>query len=251
MMSWLFFVFCFSPFCRGFLLDSSTPVQPGNLMNEDRYDALLKLFMDERKARMQLQNYVITQQHKIDALISLPDRMGKVENATYKITNFENSAATLSTNFSQLERKYESLQRRQNQLESKLKTSENRTLHLEEELFRLKQVKAINQLQKLANLQQEVQTVQNNINSLTVTSQARGQDMIAMYTDLTANKQKIVILENDQKQMNVNISMLVKSFGDNMTLFESSVSALENHNLVVNSTLMDIIEHDRHSKYNC
>lgn len=177
--------------------------------------------------------------------------MGKVENATNKITNFENSAATFSTNFSQLERKYESLQRRQNQLESILKTSENRTLHLEEELFRLKQAKAINQLQKLANLQQEVQTVQNNINFLTVTSQARGQDMIAMYTDFTANKQKLVILENDQKQMNVNISMLVKSFGDNMTLFESSVSALENHNLVVNSTLTDIIEHDRHSKYNC
>lgn len=67
----------------------------------------------------------------------------------------------------------------ENQLKSKLKASENRTLQLEEELSSLKQVKAINQLQNLANLQQHFQTVQNNIYSLTVTSQARGHDMIS------------------------------------------------------------------------
>lgn len=70
MISWLFFVFSFSLFCNGFLLDKNTQRLSGNLMNEDRYDALLKLFMDERKARLQLQNYVIKQQQKIDTLDS-------------------------------------------------------------------------------------------------------------------------------------------------------------------------------------
>ncbi|CAG2229769.1 unnamed protein product [Mytilus edulis] len=213
-------------------------------MNEDRYDALLKLFMDERKARLQLQNYVIKQQQTIDTLISLPGRMEKVENLTNKIAYVENSTASFSEKCSQLERKYEILQHKLTQLGSKLKTSENHTVQLEEELSSLRQVKAINQLQNLANLQQKVQIVQNNVNSLTVTSQARGQDMISMYKDLTVNKQKIVMLENDHKQINVNMSVIERTLKDNMTFFESSVNALEKNNLVINRTLEEINEHN-------
>lgn len=246
MISCFFFVFSFSSFCNGFLLDTNTQGLSGNLMNEDRYDALLKLFMDERKARLQLQNYVIKQQQKIDTLDGLPERMEKVENVTDKISNLENSTASIGEKYSKLKRKCESLQYRQNLLESKLKAAENHTVHLEEELSSLRQVKAINQLQNLANLQQQMQTVQNNVNSLIVNSQARGQDMISMYKDLTVTKQKIVMFENDQQQMNINISVIEQTFKDNMTLIESSVNALQNQNLVVNSTLEDIIEHNRH-----
>lgn len=70
--------------------------------------------------------------------------------------------------------------------------------------------------------------------------------MISMYKDLKVNKQQLVMFENDRKQMNGNISVLKQTFHDNMTLIESSVNALENHNLVVNSTLEDIIGHNRH-----
>lgn len=258
MISWLFCVFCVIPFHSGFLLDTNQQGQSGNLMNEDRYDALLKLFMDERKARLQLQNYVIKQQQKIDVLINLPDRMEKIENTTKTITNFdnfENSSTSISSKYNQLERMYETIEQRQNKLEIKLKASENRTLQLEGELSRLKQVTAINQLQNLANVQQEVESVKHNVNSITVTSHARGQDMISMYQDLTGNTHKLASLENEQKQMNDNISTLEKTLNENMTIFESNVyqnmsqtigSALVNQNLMVQSQLQKINERNTH-----
>lgn len=62
MISLLFFLLWLTNCCGAFLLDTNTPGQSGIGLNEDRYDALLNLFMDERKARLQLQHYVIQQQ---------------------------------------------------------------------------------------------------------------------------------------------------------------------------------------------
>lgn len=84
-------------------------------------------------------------------------------------------------------------------------------------------VKSINQLQSVSNLQNLVHTMQNDVNSLSVNSQARGQDMNSMYKDLTLNKQMLTTLEDGLTKLTVNISILRAVLNDNFKVYKRNV----------------------------
>ncbi|CAC5395691.1 unnamed protein product [Mytilus coruscus] len=100
-------------------------------MTDNHYDYLLKLFMDERSARLQLQQYVVNQQQQITTLAGLYSRMDNVVNKTMSQTN-----ATVD-----IVRKYEDLEKKINELQDELNTSKNRTSELEKEVDNLRQSK--------------------------------------------------------------------------------------------------------------
>lgn len=58
---------------------------------------------------------------------------------------------------------------------------ENKTLDLEHKVHDLVQLKSINQLQSLKNLQEKVQTVDSSVYSLISREQARNEDFLALY----------------------------------------------------------------------
>lgn len=84
-------------------------------------------------------------------------------------------------------------------------------------------VKSINQLQSVSNLQNLVHTMQNDVNSLSVNSQARGQDMTSMYKDLTLNKQMLTTLEDGLTKLTVNISILRAVLNDNFKVYKRNI----------------------------
>lgn len=189
-------------------------------MTDNHYDYLLKLFMDERSARLQLQQYVVNQQQQITILSGLQARLEKVENATISVGQ---TSVTSGRMYEELEKKYEALQNNQIKLNDELNISNNRTRDLEKEVEILKQAKTINQLQTLSTLQQNVQSIQANINSLISNSQARGQDIVSIHSEMMENKHKIQSLEHTTGK---NISNLELSMNQKETVLENNYTSL-------------------------
>lgn len=123
----LLVLMCFLIHSCAFLLDTNTQT----LMTDNHYDYLLKLFMDERNARLQLQQYVVNQQQQITTLAGLHSRTDNVVNTTMSQIN-----ATVDN-----VRKCEDLEKKMNRLQDELNTSKNRTSELEKEVENLRQSK--------------------------------------------------------------------------------------------------------------
>ncbi|VDI22498.1 Hypothetical predicted protein [Mytilus galloprovincialis] len=219
MASMLYILSCLCFSSNAFLLDTNTPGQVGNLMTDNHYDYLLKLFMDERSARLQLQQYVVNQQQQITILSGLQARLEKVENATISMGQTSVTSG-VDRKYEELEKKYEALQNNQMKLNDELNISKNRTRDLEKEVEILKQTKTINQLQTLSTLQQNVQSIQANLNSLISNSQARGQDIVSIHSEMRENKHKIQSLEHTTVK---NISNLELSMNQKETVLEKKL----------------------------
>ncbi|CAG2212595.1 unnamed protein product [Mytilus edulis] len=147
-------------------------------------------------------NNVAFQQQQIAAMTGLQLRMEKLESTTATIDKKTNSTVDIFEKYLNLEKKYEVVLRKQVQLQDDLNISRNRTTELEKEIESLKHIQTINQLQTLSSLQQEIQTLQQDVNSLTTTSQARGQDLTAIYSDVVQNKHKLITLVNETTTIN-------------------------------------------------
>lgn len=158
--------------------------------------------MDEHNARIQLQQEVVLQQQQIAAMTGLQLRIERLESTTATIDKKTNSTVDIYEKYSNLENKYEIVLKKQLQLQDDLNISRNRTTELEKEVENLKHLQTINHLQRLSTLQQEVQTLHQNVNSLTITSQARGQDLTAIYIDMVQNKKKLTSLVNETTTIN-------------------------------------------------
>lgn len=158
--------------------------------------------MDEHKARIQLQQEVLLQQQQIAAMTGLQSRIEKLESTTASIDKKTNTTVDIYEKYLNLEKKYEVVLRKQVQLQDDLNISRNRTTKLEKEVESLKHMQTINQLQTLSTLQQDVKTLYQDVNSLTTTSHARGQDLTAIYSDVVQNKHNLITLVNETTTIN-------------------------------------------------
>ncbi|XP_071172096.1 uncharacterized protein [Mytilus edulis] len=199
---------CVLSVSSAFLLDSSTSLPPKNgLMTDDHYETLFRFFLDERKTRMQLQQYVLNLEAKFDTLAQQCNTCQSVSNQP-PMTKPKNETEELEAKYQELTSKFESMKLK---LEQELASTQNKTSMLEHEVINLKQVKSIDQLQTLSNVKQKVQTLTADIQSVIVSNQARSQDLIAMHNDQNTSKQRIIVLESNAKSMENNQSLIMAS----------------------------------------
>lgn len=230
---------CVLSFSGAFLLDSSTSLPPQNvqLMTDDHYETLFRLFLDERKNRMQLQQYM---EAKFDKLAKQCNSCHSVS-LKPQVTKPTNETEELAAQYQQLTLEFESMKLK---FGLELASSQNRTSILEEEVRNLKHVKSIDQLQTLNNLNQQVQTMKADVQSLAVNNQARSQDLISLYSDLNANKQRITVLESTAKSMENNHSLSMA----NMTkLVDNNQKTLK---ALIDNNKRQIQEIDQYGKLN-
>ncbi|VDI22495.1 Hypothetical predicted protein [Mytilus galloprovincialis] len=230
--------FCFAcvlSFSGAFLLDSSTSLPPRNvqLMTDDHYETLFRLFLDERKNRMQLQQYM---EAKLDQLVKQCNSCHSVS-LKPQVTKPTNETEELAAKYQQLTLEFESMQLK---FEQELATSQNKTSILEQEVRNLKHVKSIDQLQTLNNVNQQVQTMKADVQSLAVSNQARSQDLISLYSDLNAYKQRITVLESNAISLENNQSLIEADF---TILVDNTKKTLQAH---INNNTQLIQENDEY-----
>lgn len=233
---------CLLPFASAVSLHCSTPLPPkhGQLMTDDHYDILLSLFLDERKHRMQLQQYVFNLEAKVDNLAQQFNNCPRVS-TQQPVIRADNVTQQMETKYDNLVLKFESLEL---ELKQELTTSKNKTSVLEEEVANLK---SANHLHTLSKVQQEIQTLKAGVRSLAVSTQARSKDIQSMYSDLNANNQRINILEGNVKSLENNQIMMLDNITtmDNYSrqqvmVFESNINLLEIKQRVILANLKAI-----------
>lgn len=236
MLSLLVFFVSALSFSSAVSLHCNTPLPPkyGQLMTDDHYDILLSLFLDEKKHRMQLQRYVLNLELKVDNLAQQDNSCQRV--FTQKpVVKEDNVTQELEKKYQDLVFKFESIEFK---LKQELATSENKTSMLEGEIVKLKKT---NQLQDLGNVQQQVQ-------SIVVSNQARSRDLMAMYSDVKESKQRISVLESNAKFVQNNQIMIMDNitamniFSEKVVIgLESNIHSLANNQRVIldNITAID------------
>ncbi|CAC5402473.1 unnamed protein product [Mytilus coruscus] len=226
---------CLLPFVSAVSLHCNSPLPPkhGQLMTDDHYDILLSLFLDERKHRMQLQQYVLNLEAKVDNLSQQYNNCLRVS-TQQPVIRADNVTQQMETKYDNLVLKFESMELK---LKQELATSKNKTSMLEEEVVDLK---TANQLHTLGNVQQEIQTLKAGVRSLVGSNQARSKDIQSMYSDLNENKQRINVLESNSKSLENNQIMMMDNITtmDNYSrqqvmVFESNINSLEINQRVI------------------
>ncbi|XP_063416829.1 uncharacterized protein LOC134699072 [Mytilus trossulus] len=173
-------------------------------MTDGHYETLFRFFLDERKTRMQLQQYVLNFDAKFDKLAQQCNSCHSMSTQPPMMKS-RNETEELESKYQQLTLKFESMKLK---LEQELASTQNKTSLLEQEVMNLKQVKSIDQIQTLSNVKQKVQTLTADVQSVMVSNQARIQDLIAMYNDQNATKQRIIVLESIAKSLENNQSLI-------------------------------------------
>lgn len=204
-------------------------------MTDDHYETLFRLFLDERKNRMQLQQYMDA---KLDQLVKQCNSCHSVS-VKPQVTKPTNETEDLAAKYQQLTLEFESMKLK---FEKELTSSQNKTSILEQEVRNLKHVKSIDQLKTLNNINQQVQTMKVDVQSLAVSNQARSQDLIAMYSDLNSNTQRITVLESTAQSMEQNQSLTMA----NLTKFvDNNQKTLKS---LIDNNKRKIQENEQHGK---
>ncbi|CAC5421155.1 unnamed protein product [Mytilus coruscus] len=243
MLSLLLSFACVLPFASAVSLHCSTPLPPthGQLMTDDHYDILLSLFLDERKHRMHLQQYVLNLEAKVDNLAQRYNNCLRVS-TQQPVIRVDNVTQQMETKYDNFVLKFESMELK---LKQELATSKNKTSMLEEEVVDLK---TAYQLHTLGNVQQEIQTLKAGVRSLVVSSQARSKDIQSMYSVLNASKQRINVLENNAKSLENNqirimdnITTMDNYSKQHVILLESNIHLLKRNQrtMISNMTAVD------------
>jgi hypothetical protein len=175
-----------------FLIDVSTPIPPkaGTLITDGHYNALLDLFMQERKSRQNLEKYVIQLNQKMTEMAkdvaSTKAKVGVLEK-TNSNANLQEAFRALKNNSEIMKQAYDGLLLEQINLKREVNVVTQRNNQLQIEVDSLKQLKTIVPLQSLANvnnftvhLEKEIQNTNSMINKVLSDGNARKQDFIAL-----------------------------------------------------------------------
>ncbi|VDH98347.1 Hypothetical predicted protein [Mytilus galloprovincialis] len=214
-------LFLFFLHANGFLLDNSGSTS-GQSGTSNQY-VTSSVFFAESKARHQgdeqLRLYV---DQSLAILTSqLENKFDFVEQKLIKCENqsVHNQAyESLEQQFVDLERKYVDLERKYNQLKSvnndynlikhQLVSVQNKTSEISNDVLILKQLGNIKPLQEIQTLQQAVQTVSAQTQSLSVNERARSQDFLALY-NMTIDSKRLI------RELYVNASNQLKDLETN------------------------------------
>ncbi|CAC5368944.1 ROCK2 [Mytilus coruscus] len=186
----------------GFLLEDKTPL-PNNDLTDKHYIAVIDLLLEEKKARQQLE-VAVTQLHQelLTKTYHLPTPNGAnnlTENCKADLQAMKNYSDNiqgeltaeiklLKHEHSLLQQNFSKLQLEITDIRIRFKNFENRSIEdsrkVQNDLNSLKQLKTIDQLQDVHTLQTQFETIQRQVQSLTITESARGQDFLALYQTL-------------------------------------------------------------------
>ncbi|VDI69475.1 Hypothetical predicted protein [Mytilus galloprovincialis] len=119
-----------------------------------------------------------------------------------------------------------------------LNTMRNKSLEVEKEVLSLKQLANIKPLNAINNIQQTVNTLTSQTNSLRVNEQARSQDFFALF-NMTVDTKKT--LAEFSKNVNSQIQQLVYNQNVSLVAIEHHMtSELYDFRIIQNKTLVDI-----------
>ncbi|CAG2221986.1 unnamed protein product [Mytilus edulis] len=177
----MFFVFLLVFICfDGFLVDSTNPPGPGQYMTDKHYKTLMDLFIEERQARVHLEDFVTQLQKEfVKTQTALGIKLHEL--------NMENNTIEQHLELKNLRRSHGAL--------------DNKVHYFETEIKSLKQLKSVSDLQavfKISNetehLEHELQNTNSQIVALQSCDNARKQDFLALYnktmvTEQTMNSQ--------------------------------------------------------------
>ncbi|CAC5420839.1 unnamed protein product [Mytilus coruscus] len=199
-----------------FLLEDKTPL-PNNDLTDKHYIAVMDLLLEERKERQNLE-IAMTQLHqeplaktsrlpKLNRTKNFSEKcnaeLQALKNKTDQIQDELNAENTkLKKELSYVQQNFSKLQL---EMRLELNNIENKSIddinRVQNDLSSLKQLKAIDQLQDVHKLQNQFETIQHQVQSLTAIQSARGQDFLALYNQTleikSSLKQSIVDLSNN------------------------------------------------------
>ncbi|CAG2215284.1 unnamed protein product [Mytilus edulis] len=218
----------------GFRLDKSTlapQLSGGSVITDQHFLTLIELLSDEKQHRYQLEQKVaelekrqgsVNQDSKMyqmeNYIKQLESRISFVEQITASPVN--NTCTCLADREAieklikrtmDIELKYSVLETKYNDFYHAKNKTDQRLNELQQEVGDLRNLKTINQLQTLNSLKIEVQTLNLKTSQLESSSQARGQEFLALYrnTQTTANYVTNNSLFISQIQNNMNVSQFI------------------------------------------
>ncbi|VDI39610.1 Hypothetical predicted protein [Mytilus galloprovincialis] len=160
---------------------------------------------DEKMARQRLE-MAVTQLHRqlLDKTENLTDLLTKcarrlefeskmeiqrVENETeYQIQNLTRRNEELQEMYFELRQNHSQLQGEYEQLQNDLTIMKNDSVLMRKTINDLEPLKIVDALQHIKGLQMDTQTLKGNVNVLSMTQIARGQDFLALYNDTLSFK---------------------------------------------------------------
>ncbi|CAC5389432.1 unnamed protein product [Mytilus coruscus] len=190
----MFLVFILLFFCcDGFLIDTTNPPGTGQYMTDKHYKLLMDLFIEERQARVHLEDFVTQlQKELVQTQTALGNKLPELnkENNTLEqhVKELKNKTEVLDNRLIAVESENIKLKMELNSLRKSHGATENKTHYFDTEIQSLKQLKSVANLQavfRISNqtdhLEHELQNTNSQIVALQSSDNARKQDFLGLY----------------------------------------------------------------------
>lgn len=171
-----------------FLLDGSTKSPQAEIgMSDSHFTTLMTLFLEERKSREQLQNFVLRLQQELTSKV---DSVCNCDCKGSDLTDqLNNKTHQLQSELDLIQKNFNALQLKCTRLDKRLSTTEITTGRLQHDIDGLKQLKSVTDLQAVSNLE-------NRTNHIEVKVQSTEQSIQTIVSSANARSQKIIGLLN-------------------------------------------------------
>ncbi|VDI58908.1 Hypothetical predicted protein [Mytilus galloprovincialis] len=200
----MFFVF-FLLFicCDGFLIDTTNPPGTGQYMTDKHYKLLMDFFIEERQARVHLEDFVTQLQKELvktqTAFVNRIDELNKENNTLEQyVKDLKNKTEVLDIRLLDVESENIQLKKELNDLRQSNGALDNKMHYFDTEIQSLKQLKSVANLQavfRISNqtdhLEHELQNTNSQIVALQSSDNARKQDFLALYNKTMVTEQSM------------------------------------------------------------
>ncbi|CAG2221987.1 unnamed protein product [Mytilus edulis] len=204
----MFFVFILLFICcDGFLIDTTNPPGSGQYMTDKHYKFLMDFVIEERQARVHLEDVVTQLQNElVKTQTALGNKLhelnkenntieqyvkelkNKTEVLDNRLLDVESENIQLKMELDSLRKSHSALEVQYSQIKQNYATFENKTHYFNTEIQSLKQLKSVADLQavfRISNqtdhLEHELQNTNSQIVVLQSSDNARKQDFLALY----------------------------------------------------------------------
>ncbi|CAC5401691.1 unnamed protein product [Mytilus coruscus] len=175
----------------GFLLDSTKSAQAENVMSESHFITLLKILVDERKSREQLENVVLRLQQELSNKVS---NSGHCNCKSAEITEeLKNNTQQLKTKLGYLRKEFDTLQFHFGQFDKHLSSTGAFTELPTQDTGGLKELKGVADLgaileleNKTNHLEVKVYNIEHSLQNILSDANARSEKLVGIVNKIKA-----------------------------------------------------------------
>ncbi|CAG2185288.1 unnamed protein product [Mytilus edulis] len=216
----------------GFLLDSTKSPQAENGISESHFTTLLKLLVDERKSREQLENVVLRLQQELSNKVSSSDHCNcKSAEITEELNN---NTEQLKTELGYLRKEFDTLQLQCGQFDKHVSSNRAYTERPTQGTGDLKELKGTADLEtilglenKTNHLEVKVYNMELSLQSIVSGANARSKKLIGIVNKIKATDNLTLYLTNEIQKSNGKLSAVMTDMNSRKQDFIALVNKTE------------------------